>query len=96
MRNFTVKIDGKAYDCEVEETSSVKAERNKVRSPMEGRVLSVEKKQGERVKAGECIMVLEAVKTQEEILAPCDGKIAVMVPEGETVGKDDFLVMVTG
>ena len=47
-----------------------------VESPMPGKILSVEKKVGDSVEAGQTIMVLEAMKMENEIVAPEAGTIA--------------------
>ena len=47
-----------------------------VESPMPGKILSVEKKVGDSVEAGQTIMILEAMKMENEIVAPEAGTIA--------------------
>ena len=48
----------------------------KVNSPMPGKILSVKASVGQAVKRGEVIMILEAMKMENEIVAPSDGTIA--------------------
>ena len=58
----------------------------KVNSPMPGKILDVKKTAGTNVKKGEVIMVLEAMKMENEIVAPEDGEIAsINVSVGDTV-----------
>ena len=93
---FTVKIDGKAYDCEVEERPGQKpsrAERGRISSPVAGTVLGVWKRQGEKVKKGELIMTIETPRLETEIRAPRDGRLVMTAAEGESVEASDFLAM---
>ena len=53
---------------------------------MPGTILSVNVQNGQSVKSGDVLMVLEAMKMENEILAPCDGTVsAVSVQKGATV-----------
>ncbi|HEX4740379.1 MAG TPA: biotin carboxylase N-terminal domain-containing protein, partial [Caulobacteraceae bacterium] len=62
-------------------------------SPMPGLVVSVEAKQGEEVKEGQIICVIEAMKMQNIIRAERDGVIRTLgARAGETVAADDVLV----
>ena len=47
-----------------------------VTSPMPGTILSINVAAGDTVKRGQVLMVLEAMKMENEIMCPCDGKIA--------------------
>ena len=49
-----------------------------VTAPMPGTVIKIEKGEGAGVKAGELVLVLEAMKMENEILAPIDGTIMKM------------------
>ena len=63
-------------------------------SPMPGTILSVSASAGQSVKAGDVIMVLEAMKMENDIVAPCDGVIKqVLVSKGSTVNTDDVLAV---
>ncbi|MCR5587002.1 MAG: biotin/lipoyl-binding protein [Lachnospiraceae bacterium] len=48
----------------------------KVNSPMPGKILSVKVNVGDSVSKGDVIMILEAMKMENEIVAPADGTIA--------------------
>ncbi len=57
-----------------------------VESPMPGKILGVKASVGQAVKAGQVIVVLEAMKMENEIVAPQDGVIAsINVANGDTV-----------
>lgn len=61
---------------------------------MPGNILDVKVKVGDTVKAGTVLCVLEAMKMENEIPAPKDGKVAqVVVTKGATVGAGDTLVV---
>ena len=47
-----------------------------VTAPMPGKVLEVKCKAGDAVKSGQVLLILEAMKMQNEIMAPADGTIA--------------------
>ena len=64
-----------------------------VKAPMPGVVLKVQVQQGQAVKAGQVLVILEAMKMENEILAPQDGTVAsVNVNKGDTVNSGDVLV----
>lgn len=64
-----------------------------VESPMPGTVLDVKVKPGDSVKAGDTLLVLEAMKMENAIVAPKDAKIvAVPVTKGQTVESGTVLV----
>ncbi len=57
-----------------------------VASPMPGTILSVNVQNGAAVKKGDVLMILEAMKMENEIIAPCDGTIAsINVQNGASV-----------
>jgi len=65
-----------------------------VTSPMPGKILSVAVKPGETVKRGQVLLILEAMKMQNEIMAPSDGKVAdVRVAAGQSVNTGDVMVV---
>lgn len=64
----------------------------KVTSPMPGNILSVSVKEGDSVKEGQQLMILEAMKMENEILAPCAGRVAsIMVTKGSSVESGTLL-----
>lgn len=65
----------------------------KVTSPMPGKIISVKVKPGQAVKRGEVVIILEAMKMENEIVAPQDGTVAaVNVGAGTAVEAGDVLV----
>ena len=64
----------------------------KVTSPMPGTILSVNVAAGDAVKRGQVLMILEAMKMENEIMAPHDGKVtAVAVTKGAAVESGALL-----
>ena len=67
----------------------------KVNSPMPGTILNVLVKAGDTVTEGQNLMVLEAMKMENEILSPKAGKVAqVAVTKGSTVATGDLLAVI--
>ena len=69
------------------------AERS-VQAPMPGLVVKVEVEVGQAVTAGQGVLVVEAMKMENELKAPADGVIAeIRVAAGETVEKGAVLIV---
>lgn len=63
-----------------------------VASPMPGKILAIKANAGQTVKRGEVVMILEAMKMENEITAPEDGTIAsINVAVGDSVESGDTL-----
>ena len=66
-----------------------------VTSPMPGNILAVNVAAGDTVKKGQVLMILEAMKMENEIMCPCDGKIvSVSVTKGATVESGTLLCVI--
>ena len=76
-------------------SAAVSADGAKVISPMPGTILSVNKNVGDSVNEGDVIMILEAMKMENEIVAPASGTIKqLLVSKGSTVDTDAVLAVV--
>lgn len=65
-----------------------------VSAPMPGTILDTKVTAGSAVKAGDVLLILEAMKMENEIVAPQDGTVAsVNVSKGTTVNSGDVLVV---
>jgi len=65
-----------------------------VDAPMPGKIIEVKVSVGQAVKAGDTLLILEAMKMQNEIAAPADGTVkAVNVSAGQSVKVRDALVI---
>ncbi|BAK81579.1 biotin/lipoyl-containing protein [Candidatus Arthromitus sp. SFB-rat-Yit] len=119
MKVYRIKVNGKAYEVEVElvenkegnltETSrrddivsnaikSDKIEGNGeiVKAPMQGSILSIKVSKGNRVSKGDVLLILEAMKMENEILSPVSGVVSdIFVSEGKNVNNQDVLLVIS-
>lgn len=66
-----------------------------VTSPMPGTILDVKVSQGASVKKGDVLMILEAMKMENEIMCPCDGKVAsINAAKGAAVESGTLLCVI--
>ncbi len=66
-----------------------------VSAPMPGTVLDVKVAVGDSVSNGQVIMILEAMKMENEIMAPCAGTVqAVNVSNGASVNSGDVMIVI--
>ncbi len=64
-------------------------------SPLPGVIISVDVKEGQAVKRGQKVAVIEAMKMENDILADCDGIVtAVCVSKGDSVLEDAKIVTI--
>lgn len=56
-----------------------------VTAPMPGNILDIKVANGAVVKKGDVLIILEAMKMENEIMAPCDGTVNVVVTKGSAV-----------
>lgn len=56
-----------------------------VTAPMPGNILDIKVANGASVKSGDVLIILEAMKMENEIVAPCDGTVNVAVTKGSAV-----------
>lgn len=72
----------------MEKTASLRR-RQIIKSPMPGMVLKIKVEEGVAIKKGESVMILEAMKMENEIKAPADGIVKqIFVSEGTPVEKN--------
>lgn len=66
-----------------------------VSSPMPGTILDIKTAVGSSVKQGDILLILEAMKMENEVVAPQDGKVVqVSVTKGQSVNTGDVLVVI--
>lgn len=71
------------------------AEGTKVLSPMPGTILEVKVQNGQAVKAGDVMFILEAMKMENDIVAPQDGTVKqIVVSKGANVDTDAVLAVI--
>jgi len=106
MKKYNVNVNGTAYEVTVEEVVGGAAPApapvaapagagEQVKSPMPGNILSVNVNVGDTVAEGQVLMILEAMKMENEIMAPKAGKVtSVNVQKGATVESGTLLCVV--
>ena len=92
-----VHIDGRAHEVTLhEQGSSSSADEGSLKAPMPGTVLQVLTKVGQRVREGQHLMTLEAMKMEHKVVAPKAGEITkVNYSEGERVDMGSALVEIS-
>lgn len=103
MKKYRVNVNGTVYEVELEEITApaasaapaAPAEGRRVVSPMPGNILSINVAAGETVKKGQVLMILEAMKMENEILSDCDGVVAsVNTAKGSSVETGTLLCVI--
>lgn len=101
-----VTVDGKVYRVGIkpqagggstERASTADADVTEVESQMPGVVFKQLVKKGDRVRAGEAILILEAMKMEMEVASPVDGHVSeISVGVGDQVATGQVLAKITG
>ena len=110
MKKYRVNVNGTVFEVEIEEMTgapaapaaapapaapAVPAGGEKITAPMPGTILAVNVANGSAVKKGDVLMILEAMKMENEIMCPCDGKIvSVNTSKGATVESGTLLCVI--
>ena len=87
MKKYRVTVNGTVYEVELEELTgaapapvpapaAAPAAGEQITAPMPGTILAVNVSAGQAVKKGEVLMILEAMKMENEIMCPRDGVVA--------------------
>ena len=98
MKQYNITVNGTTYAVSVEEAGAAPAAApsagaQTVSSPMPGTILDVKVKPGQAVAEGDILIILEAMKMENEILAPSAGTVdTVPVAVGASVNSGDVLV----
>lgn len=104
QNEYELLINGVGYSFSVETPFSLERKKQlisqanestiiRLKAPMPGKILEVKVKTGDIVKAGNTLLILEAMKMQNAILASTKGIIKkVLVKEGDTTSKSDLLI----
>jgi biotin carboxyl carrier protein len=103
--NYKVNLNGFTYEAEVKNetalmldkltssSSSANKKATKLRAPMPGLVVKINVKEGDTVKKGEKIIIVEAMKMENALGAPSAGIVkSIKVSEGQAVEKDAVLI----
>jgi biotin carboxyl carrier protein len=85
----------KGEDEEKKPEDKIVSREGVVHPPMPGRVISIKVKVGDSVRTGTPLLLLEAMKMQNEIASPRDGKVVeIRTSEGSLVDVGDVLVLI--
>jgi len=91
---YTVEVDG-GEQTQTTNTNGGQSGGEDVAAPLAGNVIKVAVQAGQTVKAGDTILVLEAMKMETNISAPKDGQVtSIAVSEGDTVASGDTLLLI--
>lgn len=103
---YSFLLDGFYFETEVRTTLQEKAKEllsnreqaahhDTIKAPMPGLILKVKKKVGDTVEMGESVVILEAMKMENEIRSPASGKIKEIVgKEGKSVEKGGIILSI--
>lgn len=108
MKVYKIKVNGKAYEVEVEAVSEsqghveaapkaaqASAGEQTIKAPMAGNIISVKVNVGDQVKVGDKVLVLEAMKLENDVVSQVAGKVkAVNVSKGSVVKAGDVMIIV--
>lgn len=90
---FTVETPFSMRRMKMLSSTRGKVEKEVLRAPMPGKIIDVMVREGSTVLRGEPLLILEAMKMQNEIQSPVNGKVIKVLAKANTnVLKDDILV----
>ena len=90
---FTVETPFSLQRMKVLSSVKPRADKELVRAPMPGKIIDVIVREGSSILRGESVVILEAMKMQNEIQSPVNGTVTkVHAKSGSNVMKDDVLV----
>jgi biotin carboxyl carrier protein len=92
--NVLTSLQDKALKL-IQQSELNQSSSTKITSPMPGLVIKINKSLGDKVKKGETVLVLEAMKMENEIKAPIDGQITELkIKSGLAVEKNTLLFVI--
>ncbi len=106
-KEYTVSVNSNLYNVKIENdldvlikemgfTIGTSKKTNEIKAPMPGIILSILIKEGQIVKEGDTLLILEAMKMENTIISPKDTIIkSVTIKSGETVEKGQLMIELT-
>lgn len=103
-KKMRIEVDGQPFEVEIQDSLDLQLEQmgfsststkriHEIKAPMPGLVLSIAVQDGQQVKEGDRILILEAMKMENSILVHADAVIKrVVVRPGQAVDKGQVLV----
>lgn len=104
-KTFSLKINGSKYEVSLKDKSDLLLEKlglntsassgiKEIKAPMPGLILEIKVKEGDTVKKGDSLMVLEAMKMENVLKSPGEGIVkTVRVKKGDSVEKNEILIL---
>ena len=101
MKKYNITVNGTTYAVEVEDLGGAPAPAAapaaggaaSITAPMPGTVLDVKVSEGQAVNAGDVVLILEAMKMENEISAPSAGTVdKIVAAKGSSVNSGDVLI----
>ncbi len=104
LKSVSLKINGKKVTVNLKDKLDLLLEKlgmdqtsghkiNEIKAPMPGLILDVQIKEGDEVKEGDMIMILEAMKMENVLKASGDGVVKeIKVKKGDSVEKNQILI----
>ena len=81
------------YKSSAQSTSATSNKTTYIKAPLPGTISAISVKVGSQVKRGDCLLVMEAMKMENNIVASVDDQVkAIHVTAGQSVSQDDPLV----
>ena len=82
MKIYKIKVNGKSYKVELEAIEEVASE-------------TIKEVKKEEVKKGQVLLLIEAMKLENEVLSPVDGEVSeILVSKGKTVANKELLIKI--
>jgi biotin carboxyl carrier protein len=103
-KSFVLKINGNVYSVELKDKFDLLLEKmgmnngsagkaNSVKAPMPGLIIDLRVKEGDKVKPGDALLILEAMKMENMIKASAESIVkSVKVKKGDSVEKNQILI----
>ncbi len=90
-----VPVQQAAHAVAAQASGSFSVSGTPVTAPLPGNILSIKVQKGDKVKAGEVLVIIEAMKMENEVLAPCDGLVKeVLTSKGAVVATGNILLVI--
>lgn len=80
---------------EPKKVASVSGDAKPVNAPIQGTVTNIKVKVGDKVKKGDTLLIIEAMKLENDVPSPYDGEVAeILVSKGQNVASKDIVITI--
>jgi 3-methylcrotonyl-CoA carboxylase alpha subunit len=94
-QNAKIKFEGR-YASSVKESVTFRDLEGNISAPMPGKIVRINATLGDKVKKGDTLIVMEAMKMQHMLRSPCDGLLTKLYCNEDTIVDDNALLAVVG